>query len=167
MGAGSPVKPVGLIDRSLLKMNSLICPVSPLRVEANTVRLTALLISAFVAAYLISNSIYFILFICIDFSIRAFTEIKFSPLSWLASTTRRALKLPDNKIDKAPKIFAARVGLIFSLSIIILYVVGLFKTAAAVALVLLFFAMLESFLNFCFGCVVYSYIVLPWYRKNK
>jgi len=148
-------------------MNNLICPVSPLRVEANTVRLTALLISAFIVGYLMTQNILFITFICIDFAVRAFTDLKFSPLSWAANSTRRTLKLPDTKIDKAPKIFAARVGFIFSLAVIMLYFLELSNTAVAVSLVLLFFAMLESFLNFCFGCVVYTYVILPLFNKNQ
>lgn len=148
-------------------MNNLICPVSPLRVEANTVRLTAFLISALIAGFLITQNIFFITFICIDFAIRAFTEVKFSPLSWTANRMRKTLKLLDTKIDKAPKIFAARVGFLFSLAVISLYYLGLVKTATAVSLILLFFAMLESFLNFCFGCVVYTYIILPLFNRNQ
>jgi hypothetical protein len=75
------------------------------------------------------------------------------------------LKLPVNLIDKAPKIFAARMGLVMSLAFAILFALQLGSTAAVIAGVLVFFAGLEFAFAFCAGCTIYSYLVLPFYKN--
>ena len=103
---------------------------------------------------------FFFAVIAVDYFIRAFTSVRRSPFSWLACQIARLLDLPEEPIDKAPKIFAARVGFLFSLATVVLYFV--FPPASlVVGLALMGFALLESVLNFCVGCVVYTYIVLP------
>jgi len=69
-------------------------------------------------------------------------------------------------IDKAPKIFAARIGFVFSIGMLALTLLGLSTVAFSVASVLIVFAFLECGLNFCAGCWVYTYIVIPLYRDK-
>ena len=91
-------------------MKSLICPVSPLRVNENTARVTGFVMATMIALYAVTGSIVFVIAITLDYAIRAFTRLKYSPASWLAAQLVRVTKLPEITIDKAPKIFAARVG---------------------------------------------------------
>lgn len=141
-------------------MNSLICPVSKEKVNKSVVRITALFIATFVAVYALTGNLYFILGITIDFVIRAFTSAKFSPLSFLAHKTAYLLKIKPQFIDKAPKLFASRVGFLFSVATIALFPINI-VASVIVSLILMSFALLEAVFDFCMGCVVYTYVVLP------
>ncbi len=59
-----------------------------------------------------------------------------------------------------PKRFAQTVGLIFSVTALVLhFVAGLSVAAGVVLAVLTTFAALESFLGFCAGCFVFNYMI--------
>ncbi len=141
-------------------IKSLICPVSALRVNESVVRTVALTVAVVAGLYAYTGSLYFILLLVADFYIRAFTTLPYSPISWLASQLVQRLHLPVLLIDRAPKLFAARVGFLFSAVILLLYFVHP-PSSVIVSLVLIVFALLEAFLNICVGCLVYSYLVFP------
>ena len=146
-------------------MKALICPVSTQRINRNVVRITGFMMATMIALYAITGSIYFIIAITIDYFIRAFTSLKYSPFSWLASQIVRLFKFKEIQIDKAPKIFASRVGFLFALATVILY--NFHPTSSLiVGLTLMGFALLESVFNFCVGCVVYTYVVLPIFKES-
>ncbi|HEX2869469.1 MAG TPA: DUF4395 domain-containing protein [Ignavibacteriales bacterium] len=147
-------------------MRSVICPLSPERVNENAVRITGFLTALLLSLYLVWNNVYVVLFLMLDFFIRTFTPLKYSPLSGLASALTRLLRLPVIKIPKAPKMFAARLGFVFTLLITLLHFAGMNLTSAVLALVLILFALLEAALNICVGCQVYTYIVLPFYKRE-
>ena len=141
-------------------MKTLICPMSPGRTDRNVVRITGFMMAVMIALYALTGNVLFVAVIAVDYFIRAFTSVKRSPFGWLACHVARIFNLPEQPIDKAPKIFAARVGFLFSLATVVLYFV--FPPASlVVGLALMGFALLESVLNFCVGCVVYTYVVLP------
>lgn len=144
-------------------MKNLICPVSALRVNENVVRVVALIVVALVALYLYTGSVYWLLFLGLDFYIRAFTNLKYSPVSWLARQITELFGLPETIIDKAPKIFAARVGLLFTVAMVILFYIHP-PSSIIVGLVLVGFALLEAVFNLCVGCLVYTYVVFPWFK---
>ncbi len=102
-------------------MKALICPVSTQQINRNVVRITGFMMATMIALYAITGNIYFIIAITIDYFIRAFTSLKYSPFSWLAGQITRLFKLKEIQIDKAPKIFASRVGFLFALATVILY----------------------------------------------
>src|SRR5207248_1496475 len=118
-----------------------------------------------IALYAITGSIVFVIALMIDFVIRGFTQLRYSPLSWLATQIVRLTKLSEVKIDKAPKIFAARVGFVFTLASTLLFFISP-SASLVVALVLMGFALLEAVFNVCVGCIVYTNIVLPLYNRN-
>lgn len=141
-------------------MRSLICPVSSDRIDRTTVRITAGLMATIVGLAVMSHSIFFLIMAAIDYAVRGFTPLPYSAFSWIAHRIARLLRLPYAPQDKAPKIFAARVGFLFALSAAILYVVQP-VAAITVALVLLTFALLEAIADLCMGCVVYAHVVMP------
>ena len=146
-------------------MRSLICPISPLRVNENVVRVTALLIVALSVAYIFTASPYIVLLLAVDFFIRAFTTLSYSPLSWIATQINRLLRLPVVRTDKAKKIFSARIGFLFALAILVLSYVN-FPASVIVSAVLIGFATLECLLNICVGCLVYTYFVFPYFSPK-
>ncbi len=147
-------------------MKDIICPISTKKANENIVRITAFWVILLTGFFIYNPNPYVPLFLAIDFYIRAFTQAKYSPLSWLSAGMVRILKLEPHWIDKAPKIFAARVGLLFSILMFSMAIFGLTVPAVIIASVLVLFAFLECGLNFCAGCWVYTYVVIPFYRDK-
>lgn len=146
-------------------MKNLVCPISTLKVDKTVVRITGFMMAVMIALYIYTGNIIFITVITVDFFIRAFTPLNYSYFSWTACHISQFLKLPEYKIDKAPKIFAARIGFLFALAAHVLFYIHP-TTSIVLGIILMAFTLIESVLNFCFGCAVYTYIVLPMYKKS-
>ena len=61
-------------------------------------------------------------------------------------------------VDRAPKRFAAFVGVLFSSSILIFSILDYETLALALATILGLFATLEAVIGFCAGCYVYTFL---------
>lgn len=145
-------------------MKQLVCPISNEKVNEHLTRLNAFFTILLVAAGFIFNSALFPLVLLADFFIRAFANSKYSPVSYASSGLARLLQLGKKPIDKAPKIFAARMGFVMTLVIAILFIFGFYTSSMVVAGILVFFATLEFAFGICVGCYIYTYFVLPAYR---
>lgn len=145
----------------------LICPVSPERVDENQVRVTALGVVFIMGIFLITGSVFLPALLAADFFIRAFTRLSHSPLSLLAHRFIKLIGTSAVPIDKAPKIFAARIGFIFTMLTTVGALLHLPFLAYISGSVLILFAFLECGINFCMGCWVYTFVVFPLVRKNK
>lgn len=151
----------------MAKINQLICPISTERVDENKVRATALGVVLILGLFMITGNFLFPAYLVLDFYIRAFTKLKFSPLSWISHQVVKGLGTNSIWIDKAPKVFAARIGLLLSLITAAASVTGFELLSYVVGSTLVLFAFLECGLNFCAGCWVYTYLVYPLVRKNQ
>jgi hypothetical protein len=151
---------------TLFKVKDLICPVSRERVDENRVRATAMAVVFTMGSYFITGLVIFPALLLVDFFIRAFTPLKFSPLSYLGHLFVKLLGTQVVSIDKAPKIFAARIGFILTLVTTLGALLGWSLLAYISGSVLVIFAFLECGLNFCMGCWLYTYLVYPLVRKN-
>ena len=149
----------------MIRFKHMVCPVSGERVDENRIRATALGVVVTMGLFLMTGLWIVPAFLGVDFFIRAFTSFPFSPLSWLGSTMIRLLGTTPLLIDKAPKIFAARIGFVFSLLTLAGSLLGMDLLAFISASTLVLFAFLECGLNFCMGCWVYTYVVYPLVRK--
>lgn len=147
-------------------MKNIICPVSPLRVDENIVRFTALWVVFLAGFTVLVPNFYIPLYLAFDFYLRAFTKARFSPLSWISIQFVKVLKLKPHLIDKAPKIFAARIGLSLTVLMAVAAFFGFNILLVSIGAILMLFAFLECGVNFCAGCWVYTYIVLPIYKDK-
>ena len=147
-------------------MKNLICPISDLRVNEYVTRISALLAIVVIVLAFVLNSVFLFAFLMADFFIRAFTEIKFSPISFVSHNVSNALSLSVKMIDKAPKIFAARLGFLMTTVIAGLFILNMPTASMIVAGLLIFFAALEFVFAICVGCMIYTYLVLPFYKKQ-
>lgn len=145
-------------------MKQLICPVSNEQVNERLTRINAFFTILLVIAGFVFHSVFFPLFLLADFYIRAFTKSKFSPVSFISSGLARLLQLSKKPIDKAPKMFAARMGFLMTLVIAVLFLLQLYTASMVVAGILVFFALLEFAFGICVGCIIYSYLVLPNFK---
>ena len=89
------------------QFNNLICPVSPERVDENRVRVTALGVILMMGAFFVTGNALFPALAAIDYYLRAFTRLPYSPISWMARQFVKWMGTQPVWIDKAPKIFAA------------------------------------------------------------
>jgi hypothetical protein len=142
------------------------CPISGEQRDNNTVRFVAGFTTIIaIAALLVANMVDTLPaavitgLLAIDFIIRAFFKPKYSPLATLARGTTSALNLDKVMVDSAPKVFAARIGVLFSVTSTILFALGLQLPGSIVLDILIVCAFLESVLSFCLGC--WFYALLP------
>jgi len=151
---------------AMKQFNQLICPVSSERVDENRVRVTALGVIFMMGAYFWTGMVIFPAILALDFYIRAFTRLPYSPISFLAYLFVKRMGTQALWIDKAPKIFAARIGLLLTLITTAAAILGWSLTAYLAGSTLVVFAFLECGLNFCAGCWVYTYVVFPLVRRG-
>ena len=146
-------------------MKNLVCPISDQRVNEQVTRFNAMFAIGIILLAFIMNSAALLVFLMADFFIRAFTEIKFSPLNFASHYLSNTLSLPVKLIDKAPKIFAARLGFLMTAVISGLFIFDLKLASIVISGMLIFFASLEFLFAICVGCMIYTYLILPFYKK--
>lgn len=143
-------------------MKQIICPISNEKINEQITRLNAIIgILLIVAAFAFQLPVI-LFFLVADYFVRAFTKAKFSPISYLSHWLTNTLNLGEKAIDKAPKIFAARLAFLLILTITILSVSGLHSAALLIAGIYVFFATLEFALTICVGCIIYTYLIVPF-----
>ncbi|WP_183572059.1 DUF4395 domain-containing protein [Mucilaginibacter sp. X5P1] len=132
------------------------CPVDFVSINENKARLTAFFVLVLSVVYLITGFWLIIAFLLLDFTLRSFNLGKYSVLGFLSDAIIKQLKIKNKPADRAPKRFAAMVGVVFTLAILIAIFFTQTIVAVSLATVLSFFALLEAFFAFCAGCHVYS-----------
>lgn len=138
-------------------MTPLHCPTDGVSVNENQVRLTAGFVLLTTLAYLFSGWLLFPLVLLADFSLRAFNFGRFSPFFRLSGWLVNRLNIGFIATDRAPKRFAARIGLVFALALVAFTLNQSWLLAWPVGAVLAIFAFLESVLGFCAGCWLFPY----------
>ena len=146
-------------------MKHLVCPISEEKINEHVTRINAFLTVLLVVSGFVFNSLLFFVFLLADFYIRAFTGLKYSPVGYVSSRLANALNLSKKPVNKAQKVFAARLGFVMTLAISALLFFGMGTAALIVGGILIFFATLEFALAICVGCIIYTYMVLPFFSK--
>jgi len=136
------------------------CPVDFVQVNENRVRLTVLwvLMLLIITLLIAKSSLPIFAFLAIDFFLRAFNYGKFSPLNILSGIAVKQFKISNKPIDQAPKRFAAGIGFVLSAAVVILLITDFPKLIFILTIVFASFAFLESFLSFCAGCYIYTFL---------
>jgi hypothetical protein len=112
--------------------------------------------SIYLNHFIHQNSFHFdSFFLLIDFALRGSGFGKWSILGLIAEKLVSILKLEQKPIYFPPKQFAAQVGFIFSLLLLIFNIVEI--NSIIISIILLICAGLEAFANFCVGCYVYNF----------
>ena len=147
-------------------MNTIICPVSNEKVNEKIVRFIALLTFLIALVFIFKPDILLVAFLVIDFYSRGFGLNNFSILALTATGLKDYIPFRSKVIDKAPKIFAARIGFILSLLAFVLLLSDAVLASQITIVVLAFFALLEWSVGFCMGCYIYSWIIFPYFGKR-
>ena len=131
------------------------CPISTRRVDSNMVRVISFQVSLFTVLLLITQESLFAFILLFDFLMRALRLPKFSLFETVGRFVITGWGVAPKLCDESPKRFALFLGLITSLFLVVFYVAGFTTFATAIALILLFCALLETLFDFCIGCKIY------------
>ncbi len=142
-------------------MKNILCPVSSERFNENIPRLIGLFVVILLIAYVILNIWLIPAFLLFDFYLRGFGKGKYSLLLKLAVALNSKFHFKGKLIDKAPKMFAARLGFVFTFLIVAFQLLGFALLSNSIAFALIVFAGLECVANFCVGCLVFTWFVKP------
>jgi Domain of unknown function (DUF4395) len=136
--------------------NELECPVDYVTINENKARLTAFFVLTLAVIFLFTQLWIIPAFLVIDFFIRVNNWGKYSLLGILSVAIIKQVDIKNKPTDRAPKRFAAGVGLVFSTAILVFLLLNLAVVSIALAIVIVVFAFLESIVGFCAGCYVYT-----------
>ena len=136
--------------------NDISCPVDHVSISENRVRITAFLVFLTALIFLFTGYWLVALFLALDFYLRGFGYGTYSPLFLLSGWLGKRIVITVKFVDRAPKLFAARLGFIFSDCLLIAAACGVRPMAYGLVFLLLIFSFLESVFGLCAGCVFYS-----------
>jgi len=143
------------------------CPISTRRVDSNMVRLISMQVALFTVILLFTHEVLFAFVLLFDFSVRVLRKPTLSPFHQVAKFVLQVLDLPPKFCDESPKRFALYLGLSVSATLVVLSTAGLEKVAAAITIILLLCALLETLFDYCIGCKLYYTIQIMSSLKNR
>ena len=134
------------------------CPISFKKIDENVVRINAAQAVLFILLFLFSPLKLIILVVTADFFARGF---KMPEYSLFAKVSRKILALAKVKpvmTDAAPKIFAARIGFLFSCMLTACWILNQSFAALLIGLMFAACALLEAAFRFCIACKMYPLV---------
>jgi len=134
------------------------CPVSDSQINERVARLNGMFIFFLLLVFVTTGSLIPLVFLFLDFFLRAFELSRFSPFTLSSKGIVRFLGLSPNLINAGPKIFAARIGLFFTLLISGAELLSFHTAALSLSGVLALFSFLESAFGFCVACEIYPFV---------
>ena len=122
------------------------------------IRIVAFEVAILAISFSFTHLLVIPLFLLFDFYLRGWELQRYSPLRWLAiQVNHYILRDRFKPVFAPPKVFAARIGAVLSLAIIVTYVFESGALSVGLAALMICFALLESLVGFCAGCYLYSY----------
>ena len=141
------------------RMNStLLCPISTQKMNESVARLNATFTVLFLVLFLLSQNILWIFVLITDFALRSFNLSKFSPLAQISNQLISIFAIKQKIINAGPKIFAARIAIMFNVLIIISHFSNLREVTLILTSIFLICALLETVIGFCVACKIYTLI---------
>ncbi len=138
-------------------MNAM-CPLSFKKIDENAARINAAQAVLFILLFLFSPLKWLILIVTADFFVRGFGM---SECSLFAKISKKILELAKVKpvmTDAAPKIFAARIGFLFSCMLTACWILNWHFAALLIGLMFAACAFLEAAFRFCIACKMYPLV---------
>jgi len=142
------------------------CPVSDQKINEKTARFSAFFTILVLVIFALTQSIYLLAFLGLDFMLRAGKWCRYSPVANLSGLLVRALELDPSWVNAGPKLFAARIGTLLVLGAIFSMAYSSFVSALILAGILTLFAFLEGVFGICVACIIYPYAYKLSYRRN-
>ena len=141
-----------------------LCPVSDKRIDERVARINGIFTVLILTGSVLTESIFPLIFLAVDFLLRASDYSKFSLIGISSKNLVKYLGLNQNFINAGPKIFAARLGFVFTVLILIFIFLGAYSPALILAGVLGTFSFLEAAFGLCIACEIYPFIFRFLYK---
>jgi hypothetical protein len=142
-------------------MSNLVCPISPETIDKRASRVGAALTATLLVIYAVTGVWPVLVLVVADYVVRVLTPYR-SPIARVGAATMKVAGASPKPMNKGPKIFAWRIG--FLMAVVTLVLLPVSPTASAVvAAALAGFNVLDGVFNLCVGCVIYTYLVLPYF----
>jgi hypothetical protein len=133
------------------------CPISEKRVNSSVIRAHAIINVAILLVFLYTQNIFIALFLFADFFVRVLNFPNLSIVGIAARSLVNILGVKGKLENAGPKLFAARIGLLFTVIISTALLTGFTGIALGAAAVLAFFSFLEGAFGICVACMIYPY----------
>jgi hypothetical protein len=132
----------------------------PLRINEAIVRGIAVQVFIIALCAIIWSSWYPIIFLVLDFFIRAAIKPKYSLTALISRIfLAKLLRFKKRMILAKPKRFAAWIGLVMSALATVAGVLGYVPVMLIIIAILALFSFLEAFLKFCAGCKIFGLLI--------
>ena len=146
--------------------SSAFCPVSDKKVNERVARINGAFTVLLLIYYGLTQSIFPVIFLALDFLLRASAYSKYSLIGLSSQGIARYLSLSGNSINAGPKIFAARIGMVISLLILVFASFGASVPALVLTGMLGLFSFLEAVFGICVACEIYPVVYRLLYRTR-
>jgi len=128
-------------------------------------RALALVVFICCVSFFLTSSILIFWFLIIEFALRVFTNIKYTPVKLLNNFVLPLLKIRPGLIPIAPKKLAATLGMIFCICILTAQYLNNITMTNIFVGCMTFFSFLEFSISFCVATIIYNTVV-KW-QKTK
>ncbi len=143
-----------------------LCPISINKIDENVARLNGAFTVILLAIFVTTQNVLPIAYLLFDFFLRSAELGKFSPLAISSKFLLALFKVKKQPINAGPKIFAARIGVIFSLAILVFSVFQLSTVAIVLTAIFGLCAFLEAAFSFCVACQIYPLVYRFTYQSK-
>jgi hypothetical protein len=143
-----------------------LCPVSDKKINESVARINGAFTVLLLVVSGLTQSIFPVVFLAVDFFLRASEYSRYSLIGISSRGIVTYFGLNTNIINAGPKIFAARLGLILSSLVIILFTLHSYMPAIGLAGVLALFSFLEASFGICVACEIYPYLYRFLYKMK-
>ena len=149
-----------------MKSNAL-CPISDKKINERVARLNAIFTFSLLILFVITSRTVIISFLLIDFLLRAAELSQYSPLAILSRNIVKLLNIKPKLVNAGPKIFAARIGVVFSSGVLFSTAFGGWNVIG-ISLISMFgvCAFLEGVFGICVACQIYPYVYKLFYHTR-
>jgi hypothetical protein len=141
-----------------------ICPISDKKINERVARINATFTVLLLIVFALTRQWFIPAFLAVDFLMRSGNLSRYSPIGFSSRNIIQLLSLEESLINAGPKIFAARIGLVFSVIILLATLIGLITTALVFATILGIFSFLEAAFGICVACKLYPYVYKVLYQ---
>lgn len=135
--------------------SNVFCPISFNKIDENVARLNGAFTVLLLLASVLTTSVLPVLFLVVDFLARSISKPEYSLLAIFSKVIVKSLGIKPRKVNAGPKIFAARIGLVFSVFVALFSILALENISLVFLAVFGACAFLEAVFGYCVACKIY------------
>ena len=145
-----------------MKNQSQTCPISTDRVNSRLTKVYSIFTFSVIGVFLFTPFKEAIYISVVDFAIRIFMGVKYSPICTTIKYGLKVGNVPVHMVNAGPKKFSAKVGLLFTLIISLGVAINL-PLLSLITGAMAFIAIgAEVFFDYCIACKIYSFFPDRW-----